>query len=272
MTPTPPQLNTLSLELDGEVGTLTLNRPDSLNAMNPELIGELRTAANWLADEAPLRAAVITGAGRAFSAGGDIKGWFKPGLEDPEFDLSADVRHVADVLHQAIVDLRRIRYPVIAAVNGPAAGAGLSLALACDMRIASDAATFVCAYGRIGAAPDGGLTYFLPRAVGPAKALELMLDDPVIDARAALELGLVTAVVPAGELLDSARVKAAELAAKAPHYIRMAKALVAASLDNSLADHLQLERHGIADAMAMEDLRRGVEAFLGGGTPEFTGE
>ena len=269
---TPPPLNTLSLEVDGEIGTLTLDRPDSLNAMNPELIGELRTAANWLADHAPLRAAVVTGAGRAFSAGGDIKEWFKPGLDDPGFDLSADVRHVADVLHQAIVDLRRIPYPVIAAVNGPAAGAGLSLALACDMRIASEAATFVCAYGRIGAAPDGGLTYFLPRTVGPAKALELMLDDPVLDARAAQEAGLVTSVVPAAELTDAAGAKAAELAAKAPHYVRMAKTLVGSSLDNSLADHLQLERHGIADAMAMEDLRNGVEAFLAGETPKFTGE
>ena len=271
MSPTAPDLNTLSLEVDGEIATLTLDRPDSLNAMNPELIGELRTAANWLADHAPLRAAVITGAGRAFSAGGDIKEWFKPGLDDPEFDLSADVRDVADVLHQAIVDLRRIRYPVIAAVNGPAAGAGLSLALACDMRIASEAATFVCAYGRIGAAPDGGLTYFLPRTVGPAKALELMLDDPVIDARTALDLGLVTAVVPAEKLHGSAHAKAAELAAKAPHYVRMAKTLVAASHDNTLADHLQLERHGIADAMAMDDLRAGVDAFLAGETPEFTG-
>ncbi|HEX2128566.1 MAG TPA: enoyl-CoA hydratase/isomerase family protein [Solirubrobacterales bacterium] len=271
MSTTPPQLNTLAIDVDGEVGTLTLNRPDSLNAMNPELIRELRAAASWLADDAPLRAAIVTGAGRAFSAGGDIKGWFKPGLDDPDFDLSADVRHVADVLHQAIVDLRRTRYPVIAAVNGPAAAAGLSLALACDLRIASDAATFVCAYGRIGAAPDGGLTYFLPRTVGPAKAIELMLEDPVIDARRAVELGLASEVVPADELAAAARAKAQELAAKAPHYVRMAKTLVASSLDNSLADHLQLERHGIADAMAMEDLRGGVEAFLVGGEAEFEG-
>jgi enoyl-CoA hydratase/carnithine racemase len=268
---TPPRLNTLSLEVDGKLGTLTLNRPDSVNAMNPELIGELRVAASWLADSAPLRAVVITGAGRAFSAGGDIKGWFKAGLDDPEVDLSEDVRHVADVLHQAIVDLRRIPYPVIAAVNGAAAGAGLSLALACDLRIASETATFVCAYGRIGAAPDGGLSYFLPRIVGPGRALELMLEDPVLDARAALELGLVGAVVPAEELGAAARAKAEEMAAKSPHYVRMAKTLAASSLDNSIADHLQAERHGIADAMATEDFRDGVEAFLAGRDPEFKG-
>jgi enoyl-CoA hydratase/carnithine racemase len=268
---TPPQLNTLRLEVDGEVGTLTLNRPDSLNAMNPELIGELRTAANWLADAAPLRAVIVTGAGRAFSAGGDIKDWFKPGLDDPDFDLSADVRHVADVLHQAIVDLRRIPYPVIAAVNGPAAGAGFSLALACDLRIASAEATFVCAYGRIAAAPDGGLTYFLPRVLTPGRALELMLEDPVIDAERAAELGLVGSVVPAEELAAAARAKAGELAAKAPHYVRMVKALTAESLDNPLADHLQRERHGIADAMATEDLRAGVDAFLAHDEPKFKG-
>jgi enoyl-CoA hydratase/carnithine racemase len=271
MTTPPPSLNTLRIEVEGQIGTLTLDRPDSLNAMNPELIGELPLAFSWLADSASLRALVITGAGRAFCAGGDIKQWFKPGLDDPEFDLPADVRHVADVLHQGIVDLRRIPYPVIAAVNGPAAGAGFSLALACDLRIASSEASFVCAYGRIGAAPDGGMTYFLPRVIGPARALELMLDDPVVSAERAAQLGLVSEVVSAGELLARARAKAAELAERAPHYVRMAKLELAQSLDNSLADHLQVERHGIADSMATDDLRAGVDAFLGGGEAKFSG-
>ena len=136
--------------------------------MSPELISELRVAASWFADRAPIRALIITGAGRGFSAGGDVN-WFKRGLDDPEHDLPSDVRHAADVLHQAIVDLRRIEYPVIAAVNGVAAAAGFSLALACDLRIAAEEASFACAYGRIGAAPDGGLTYFLPRVVGPGQ-------------------------------------------------------------------------------------------------------
>jgi enoyl-CoA hydratase/carnithine racemase len=272
MSTQPPTLNTLAIEIDGKVGTLTLNRPDSLNAMNPELIGELLLAATWFADHAPVRALVITGAGRAFSAGGDIKDWFKPGLDDPAFDLSADVRRVADVLHQAIVDLRRIPYPVIGAINGVAAAAGFSLALACDLRIASSDASFLCAYGRIGAAPDGGMTYFLPRVVGPGKAAELMLDDPQISAEQALGLGLVGSVVAPEELAETARAKAEELAVKAPHYMRLSKELVAQSLDNSLADHLQLERHAIADAMAMDDLRRGVEAFLGGPPAEFRGK
>jgi enoyl-CoA hydratase/carnithine racemase len=268
--PAPPKLQTLDLEIDGEIGTLTLNRPDSLNAMSPEMIGELVIAAGWLADRAPLRGLVVTGAGRAFSSGGDVN-WFKKGVESEDFDLPSDVRRGAEVLHQAIVDFRRIPYPVIGAVNGVAAGAGFSLALMCDIRIASAEAAFVCAYGRIGASPDGGMTYFLPRVVGPAKALELLLNDPLLSADDALEAGLVSKVVPADELLAEARGKAEKLAAKAPHYVRMAKTLVAQSLENSLTDHLQVERHGIADSMATEDLREGVTAFFEGREATFTG-
>jgi len=269
--PSPPELATLSIEIEGEIGTLTLNRPEALNAMSPEMIGELTAAAAWLADRAPLRGLVVTGAGeRAFSAGGDVT-WFRRGVEDPELDLPSDVRRGAEVLHQAIVDFRRIPYPVIGAVNGVAAGAGFSLALMCDIRIASAKASFVCAYGRIGASPDGGMTYFLPRVVGPARALELLLEDPLISAEQALELGIVSSVVEPGELLGAASAKAAELAAKAPHYVRMAKQLVAASPHNSLPEHLQVERHGIADSMATEDLREGVTAFFEGREAKFSG-
>jgi enoyl-CoA hydratase/carnithine racemase len=268
--PSPPELNTLSIEIDGEIGSLTLERPEALNAMSPEMIGELVLASAWLADRAPLRALIVTGAGRGFSAGGDVN-WFRGGLDDPELDLPADVRRGADVLHQAIVDFRRIPYPVIGAINGVAAGAGFSLALMCDLRIASTEAAFVCAYGRIGASPDGGMTYFLPRVVGPAKALELLLEDPLLSADQALELGLVSNVVAAEELIGEARAKAESLAAKAPHYVRMAKRLVGQSLDNPLADHLQLERHGIADSMATEDLREGITAFFEGREAKFTG-
>jgi 2-(1,2-epoxy-1,2-dihydrophenyl)acetyl-CoA isomerase len=265
-----PDLVTLQIEVDGDIGTLTLNRPDSLNAMSPEMIGELVEAFSWLADQAPLRALIVTGAERAFSAGGDVN-WFKEGVESDEIDLPSNVRRGAEVLHQAIIDLRRIPYPVIAAVNGPAAGAGFSLALACDIRIASEEAFFACAYGRIGASPDGGMTYFLPRVIGPSKALELLLNDPNLTAQDALEAGLVSEVVPADGLMDRANEKAAKLAAKAPHYVRMAKQLVAVSLENSLAEHLQLERHGIADSMGTEDLRAGVTAFFAGEEPEFSG-
>jgi enoyl-CoA hydratase/carnithine racemase len=265
-----PQLETIDIAIDGDIGTLTLNRPKSLNSMSPQLIGEMVEAFGWLADQAPLRALIVTGAEGAFSAGGDVN-TFKQGVESDEIDLPSNVRRGAEVLHQAIIDMQRVPFPIIAAVNGPAAGAGFSLALACDIRIASENAFFACAYGRIGASPDGGMTYFLPRIIGPSKALELLLNDPNLSAQDALEAGLVSEVVGPDELMDRAREKAAKLAGKAPHYVRMAKKLVGVSLDNSLAEHLQLERHGIADSMATEDLREGVSKFFAGEEPTFSG-
>jgi 2-(1,2-epoxy-1,2-dihydrophenyl)acetyl-CoA isomerase len=271
LTGEPPELETLDIEVDGQIGTLTLNRPDALNAMSPEMIGELTIAAAWLADRAPIRALIVTGAGRAFCSGGDVN-WFKRGVTDENVDLPSEVRRGAEALHNAIVDFRRIPYPVIASINGPAAGAGMSLALSADIRIASEDAFLAIAYGRIGAAPDGGMTYFLPRVVGPAKALELALNDPNLDANAALEAGLVSEVVPADELLTRTREKAEKLAAKAPYYVRTAKRLLHESTENSINDHLQLERHGIADSMATQDLKRGVTAFFDGEQPEFRGD
>jgi 2-(1,2-epoxy-1,2-dihydrophenyl)acetyl-CoA isomerase len=266
----PPELSTLRIEVDGEVGTLTLDRPESFNAMSPEMILELGAAFAWFADQAPLRALIVTGAGNAFCSGGDING-FKAGVEDDSIDLPAQVRRGAEALHTAIVDLRRVPYPVIAALNGAAAGAGFSLALACDMRIASEKAFVACAYGRIGASPDGGMTYFLPRVVGPSRALEILLEDPNLDAEQALAEGLVSAVVAPDELMEAARAKAEKLAAKAPHYVKMAKRLCGVSIENSITEHLQLERHGIADSMATEDLRQGAIAFFSGETPRFEG-
>src|SRR3954454_3344405 len=229
----PPELNTLKIEIDGEIGILTLDRPDAFNAMSPEMIGELTVAFAWLADRAPLRALIVTGAGKAFCAGGDIN-WFRKGVESDEIDLPAEVRRGAEALHTAIVDLRRIPYPVVAALNGPAAGAGFSLALACDFRIASESAFLACAYGRIGASPDGGMTYFLPRVVGPSRALEILLDDPDMSPQAAQEAGIVSEVVPADELTARSRAKAEELAAMAPHYVRMAKLLVGTSIEHTM--------------------------------------
>jgi enoyl-CoA hydratase/carnithine racemase len=266
----PPDLNTLQIEIEDGIATLTLNRPDAFNAMSPELIGELVLATGYLADTAQIRALIVTGAGRAFCSGGDIN-WFQKGIDEEGFDVSADVRRGAEVMHQAIIDLRRIPVPVIAAVNGPAAGAGFSLALACDIRIASEDAFFAAAYGRVGLSPDGGMTYFLPRVVGPTKALELLLDDPNLPAAEALSMGLVTEVVPGEDVIDRARERAAKLAKLAPHYVKMAKQLVGVSLENGIADHLQLERHGIADGIATEDARAGVKAFFSGEEPTFTG-
>ena len=267
---TPPDLETIQIEIEGEIGTLTLNRPDTFNAMSPELISDLVVAFAWLADQAPLRGLIVTGAGNAFCAGGDLN-WFKRGMEDPDVDVVASVRRGADALHQAIVDLQRIPYPVIAALNGPTAGAGFSLALACDIRICSEKAFLACAYGRIGVSPDGGMTYFLPRVVGPSRAIEILLNDPNLVPEDALKEGLVSEVVPPDQLMNRAREKAEKLASKSPYYQAMVKRLVHQSMDNSITEQLQLERHGIAEARGTEDAENAVSAFLAGEKSEFKG-
>jgi len=266
----PPQMETMRLDIDGQIGTLTLDRPETFNAMSPQMILEMMTVFGWLADRSGLRALILTGEGPAFCSGGDVN-TFKDGVNADEVDLPSEVRRGAEALHNAIVDLRRIPFPVIAAVNGAAAGAGFSLALACDIRIASESSFFACAYGRIGASPDGGMTYFLPRIVGPGRALELLLEDPNMKPEQALEERIVSEVVAADELMGVARERAEKLAKKAPFYVRKAKELAGVSIENSLTEHLQLERHGIADSMATEDLRNGVEAFFGGDKPVFEG-
>ena len=161
------------------------------------------------------------------------------------------------MLHQAIVDFRRIPYPVIGAVNGVAAGAGFSLALMCDVRIASTNAAFVCAYGRIGASPDGGMTYFLPRVVGPDKALQLLLNDPLLSAEQALEMGIVSKVVAprraAGRGADEG-----EEAGREGAPLRADGEAAGRPEPRQLAHRPPaVERHGIADSMATEDLREG---------------
>ena len=266
----PPELSTMSFTERDEIGILTLDRPEAYNAMDPAMISELPAIFGWLADQADLRGLVITGAGAAFCAGGDVN-WFRRGVEDPEIDIVAAVRDGAETLHRGIVDLVRIPYPVIAAINGPAAGAGFSLALACDTRICSEEAFLACAYGRIGASPDGGMTYFLPRVVGPSRAIEILLNDPNLTPEAALSEGIVAEVVEPDRLMDRALEKAHKLGAKSPYYVRMAKQLAGTSLDHTLTEHLQYERHAIAEAMSTEDLARAVKAFFEGEEVRFEG-
>ena len=239
--PPPPELATLEIEIDGEIGTLTLNRPDSLNAMSPELIFELTVAAAWLADQAPLRALIVTGAGeRRSRAGGDVN-WFKRGLDDPEIDLPADVRRGAEVLHQAIVDFRRIPYPVIGAINGVAAGAGFSLALMCDIRIASAERGV-----RLRLRADRRLARrrhdLLPAAGGRARRRRSSCCSTTRCSAPSRRSssGIVSKVVAADELVDGG---AGEGRASSPPRRRTTcgwrSCSSAESLDNSLTDHLQ---------------------------------
>lgn len=266
-----PAFEALTIELrDDDVAVLTLDRPEHQNAMDPTMLRELPVATAWLADEAPARAVVVTGAGEAFSLGGDL-GSLAEIRAAPEIDIAADCRIRIDQLHQAILNVRRTSRPVVAAVNGTAAGSGFSLALACDERIACDRAVFMAAYGRIGLSPDGGMTYLLPRALGELRALELLLGDEVVRAKRALEEGLVSRLVPADDLVDAACRRALRLAGLAPGYTRRTKELVARSFHSTLAEHLQLERLGFAEAAASDDFGRGLEAHAAGRRPQFEG-
>ena len=247
---------------EGGVLEVTLDRPkaNAIDLITSRKMGEIFQG---FRDDPELRVAIIQTAGdKFFCAGWDLKAAADGDAVDGDYGVGG---------FAGLQELRNLNKPVIAAVNGPAAGAGFSLALMCDTRIASEEAFFAVAYGRIGASPDGGMTYFLPRLLGPARAVELMLNDPNLSAEEALEAGLIANVVPAEELMAVARAKATQFAAMSPHYVRMTKALVGQSLDNGLADHLQLERDGIADGMATEDLQNGIRAFLAREEVKFTG-
>lgn len=265
-----PRLGSMRLQIEGAIGTLVLDRAEENNALNAEMVGDLCEVTAWLANRARLRALIITGAGRVFCAGGDVA-LFRELIERDDRDAVAEVRQGLGALNEAILSLRRIPYPVIAAVNGAATGAGLALALACDVRIASDRASFLLAYSRLGACPDAGMSYFLPRIVGPARALELLLEDRVIRASRAVDEGLVSEVVAHDELEATAQRRATRLAAAAPYYVREVKRLLSGSLSRSLPDQLELERHALADALRTQDFRRGIEALFDGRKPEFEG-
>ena len=175
------------------MATITLNRPDALNAFDRRMKDELLAAFRDVARDASIRVVVLTGAGRGFSAGQDLK---EPRSDDAP-DLGAELRLRYNPL---ILAMRRLEKPIIGAINGVAAGAGCSLALACDLRICAESATFIEAFGRIGLVPDTGSSWFLPRLVGVANAAEMIFSADPVDAHTALKIGLVNRVVPAGRL------------------------------------------------------------------------
>jgi 2-(1,2-epoxy-1,2-dihydrophenyl)acetyl-CoA isomerase len=254
----------LRVEVDGPVATLTLDRPEALNALTIPVKVALREALESIAEDRGIRAVILTGAGRAFCAGQDLAERESPGAAP----LEIEVRERYNPIVRA---LRSMGQPVIAAVNGVAAGAGASLAFACDLRIASESARFMLAFGRLGLVPDSGASWFLPRLVGPGKAAELaLLNDPV-EAAEALRLGLVSKVVPAEQLLPEARAMAERLAAGPPLAIALTKQAldraVSIDLDEALEGEAKLQ--GIAGASA--DHAEGLAAFREKRPPRFTG-
>jgi 2-(1,2-epoxy-1,2-dihydrophenyl)acetyl-CoA isomerase len=252
----------LRTEIADGVATLTLNRPDALNALNSQLRRELLAALKAITRDEAVRSVVITGAGRGFCAGADLRGG--SGERDFRAVLSAEYNPLIEAL-------RNLPKPVVAAVNGVAAGAGVSLAFAADVIVASDEARFVPAFSRIGLVPDSGLARVLVRGVGRHRAFEILMGERQLGAGEAHDLGLVAAVVPADRLADAARELAQRLAQGPTISIGLTKRLLNAAEDESLADQLKAEAALQDLAGRSEDHAEGVAAFAEKRDPRFTG-
>lgn len=268
-TATAPTYETITAETQNHVCTITLNRPDVLNAFNDALTKELADALKYADRDKDTRVIVITGSGRAFSSGqdlGDLKKKYVPGFV-PE--LGNDLRRRYNPVITRIIEMEK---PVIASVNGVAAGAGCSLALACDMRIAAEEASFIEVFINVGLIPDSGSTYTLPRLVGYGKAFELCTLGSKIDAREALRLGLVNQVVSADQLAETTNKIAGKLASLPGKAIGLTKRLLNQSLENDLKQQLEAEAFAQETAGKTHDHVEGVTAFLEKRKPEFKGE
>jgi 2-(1,2-epoxy-1,2-dihydrophenyl)acetyl-CoA isomerase len=263
---------TLLYEVDQGVATVTLNRPAVLNAINPQMIEELQAALHTVEDDASVRAVVLTGAGRGFCSGADLKARprVKPNESPPEA-TEAGAGRLRRTLNPLILAIRTIEKPFIAAVNGVAAGAGCNLALACDIVLASDEARFGNVFTRIGLIPDCGGHFFLPRLVGFHKAAELMFTGDIIDAREAERLGLINRIVPHTELAKHTRELAERLARGPTRAIGLCKRTLNVASTADLATVLDAEAEGQGLARQTEDHWEGVQAFLEKRPARFSG-
>jgi 2-(1,2-epoxy-1,2-dihydrophenyl)acetyl-CoA isomerase len=258
---------TLEFELTGAVATITLARPDKLNALDLQMAEELFEVAMRCDHDPAVRAVVLTGAGRAFMAGGDLAAFDEAGSDRGRF-----VARTATLLHAAISHFNRMDAPVVAAVNGVAAGAGMSFALSTDLALAARSARFTMAYTRAGLTPDGSSTYFLPRLVGLRRAQELVLTNRELSAEEALDWGLVNQVLDDDELMSAATDLATKLAAGPTRSLGAAKRMMREGLERSLETQMEVECREIAAAASRPDGREGTGAFLAKRRPEFTGE
>ena len=253
------------IEVEDGVGTLTLNRPDKLNAFIGEMRGEIAGGIETLGADDGVRAVIITGTGRAFCAGADV-GYLTRLIETRAIDEAVSLVEAGRRVASAI---RGMPKPVIAAVNGPAAGGGANLALACDLRLASEAASIGQTFNRIGLHPDWSGTYAVPRLVGPARAAELFFFAEMVPAAECERIGLVNRVVPADELMPLAREWARTLARKPTLPLRLAKEAVQRSLSSSFEEMLDYEVAAQKACFESADALEGVRAFVEKRPPRF---
>lgn len=250
-------------DIDEGVATITLNRPKSLNALTPQILRELNKAFKSAARDDTVRCVLLTGAGRAFSAGADLKA-----AQDQTMSLGDSLRAGYNPLVEAMTTLEK---PIIGAINGVAAGAGMGIALACDMRIASDKATFIQAFSKIGLIPDSGSTWFLPRVVGYGRAFEMMVTGDGFSAETAHAWGIVNHVVPDAQLPQISRAWANRLAAGPTRAYALTKRALNKALRTDLPTTLEYEAQLQDIAAQTHDFPEGVAAFLEKRKPNFTG-
>jgi 2-(1,2-epoxy-1,2-dihydrophenyl)acetyl-CoA isomerase len=258
---------TLLFDVQDHVARLTLNRPDSGNAMNAAMMRELSDVAIRCDEDPEIRAVLLTGAGKMFCAGGDLRSFAAKGD-----GLPAHLKEITHDLHAAVSRLSRMDAPVVSAVNGVAAGAGFSLACAADMVIAAESARFTVAYAGVGLSPDGSCSFFLPRLIGLRRSQELMLTRKVLGAAEAMDWNLVTRVVPDDDLEAESAKLAAQFAAGPTLAFGGVKRLLIASSGDHLESQMEHEARCIADAARSADAREGIAAFLEKRAARFVGK
>jgi 2-(1,2-epoxy-1,2-dihydrophenyl)acetyl-CoA isomerase len=254
------------VSIEEVVAVIAFNRPQVLNALDDDMIRAFRAACDRVATDDAIRCVVLRGEGAAFLAGGDVAMFAAHVQELPRLSLA-----LARELHFGILALRRMSKPVVAGVHGAIAGAGVSIAAACDLVVAADDARFTAAYSAIGTSPDGGASYFLSRCLGPRRALEFLLLSEPLDAAGALQLGLVNRVVPAAELRAETERLARQLACGPTRAYAETKRLVDEAADAPLEKQLEAEAHAFSRCAASEDMREGVAAFVARRRPDFKG-
>lgn len=262
--------NPVLIERVNGLAILTLNRPEAYNAIDGLLMEAFLDALIECDEDAGVRAVMITGAGKAFCAGGNLKAM--KAEADAGRSVGRFLKKLTVLVHGAMATIARMEKPVVAAVNGPAGGYGFSLALGCDLVLASDAAMFTMAYTKAGLAPDGGSSFFLPRIVGPKRAYDMMVNNEVLSPVEAKDLGIVNRIIPADSFAEEARNYCARLAQGPTRAFGAAKRLIALSPESSLETQMEHERRAIAEAAGTEDFREGVTAFVEKRAADFKGE